>query len=145
MLDRVTRAPALENFTLTVDFWTKPFWDAAAQHKLTALRCGSCGTFRMPPTPFCPKCTSQSACWPELSGGGSIFSYTIVERAPLPKFEHCVPYAPALIELDDAPGVRLISNIVGARLDALAVGARVKVGWSDGPHNVSVPHFVLDG
>jgi uncharacterized OB-fold protein len=141
---RTTKALPIDTFQLVVDAWTKPFWDAAARHELVALRCGACGAFRMPPTPFCPSCRSQAAEWPELSGHGTIYSYTIVDRAVVPRLMDYLPYAPALIELNGAPGVRLVSNVVGAPVSKLAVGLPVTVAWSDREDGVSVPYFVLE-
>src|SRR6202042_2548452 len=38
------------------DAWTQPFWDAAAEGRLVAPRCTTCGTFVLPPQPFCFTC-----------------------------------------------------------------------------------------
>ena len=35
------------------DALTQPFWDAAAEGRLVAPRCTVCGTFVLPPQPFC--------------------------------------------------------------------------------------------
>ena len=130
-------------FTLTANRWTQPFWDAARDRRLTACRCADCGAFRMPPTPFCPKCQSQSVEWPDVPGTGSLFSWTVVRRAIAPGMEGSLPYVPALVDLDGAPGARLISNVIGCRLDALRVGARLDLIWRDGPGGQSLPGFRL--
>lgn len=130
-------------FALVTDQWTKPFWDAARAHCLTAPRCAACGHFRMPPTPFCPNCLSQEIDWPELSGGGTVFSYSVVRRAIVPEMAGALPYVPALVDLDDAPGARLITNIVGVPVASIVVGARVRVVFRDRADGVSVPRFTL--
>ena len=66
----------------------------------------------MPPTPFCPICHSQVLLWEPLSGRGAVFSYTIVAHAILPEMQSHLPYVPAVISLEGADGVRLISNVV---------------------------------
>ena len=142
-MSEISKAPPPELFTLTTDQWTKPFWEAAAAHRLVAPKCGCCSTFRMPPTPFCPNCLSQELEWPELSGQGVLYSYTIVARAIIPEMAAHLPYVPALVELPDAGGVRLITNIVGAPLDALEIGCPVQVVWDDRPDGVSIPCFRL--
>ncbi len=145
-MDAIAKSPAEVLFNPTMDQWTKPFWDAAARKTLTAPKCRSCGAFRMPPTPFCPECLSQEIDWPELSGKGAIYSYSIVARAIMPGMEDCLPYVPALVELPDAGGVRLITNIVGVPVDRVRIGANVRVVWetrrTDG---VTVPRFTLAG
>jgi uncharacterized OB-fold protein len=140
----VTKSPPPQLFTLAVDTWTQPYWDAAREHHLTACCCAACGTFRMPPTPFCPRCRSQQTRWPTLSGRGTIYSYTIVERAIVPEMEAHLPYAPAVIELEGAGGARLVSNVVGARIEDLKVGAPVNAIWEDRPDGVSIVRFSLD-
>ena len=108
----IARHPPPELFKLATNAWTQPFWDATARHELVAARCADCGTFRMPPTPFCPCCQSQSIDWNVLSGRGEVYSYTIVERAILPGMGAHLPYVPAVISLEGAGGTRLVSNVV---------------------------------
>lgn len=141
----IAQSPPPELFTLAVDAWTQPFWDAARAHQLTACKCGSCGQFRMPPTPFCPNCQSQAVEWPKLSGHGRIYSFTIVERAILPDMEAHLPYVPAVVTLPDAGDVRLVSNIVGCPVSAVAIDAAVEAVWEDREDGVSVVRFVLSG
>ena len=138
----LARRPPPELFKLSTNSWTKPFWDAAAAHRLVAACCGACGTFRMPPTPFCPACRSQSIEWRELSGDGSVYSYTIVQREIFKGMENHLPYVPAVIELDGAPGTRLISNVVDADIENITVGMQVSVVWDDQPGSGAVPRFV---
>ena len=73
-------------FAPETDRWTEPFWRAAGEGRLVAPRCAKCGTFQMPPQPYCPECLSQEKDWVTLSGRGKLFSYTVMHRAihPLP-------------------------------------------------------------
>lgn len=136
------KRPPPELFKLSTNAWTQPFWDAAANHTLVAARCAHCGHFRMPPTPFCPRCQSQRIDWPVLSGRGEVYSYTVVERAILPGMEPHLPYVPAIITLDGAGGVRLISNVVDVEVADIAVGMPVTVVWDDAADgSVAVPRF----
>ncbi|HXL63015.1 MAG TPA: zinc ribbon domain-containing protein, partial [Mycobacterium sp.] len=57
-----------EHVRIAVNHTTEPFWEAAKQRRLVAPQCTDCGSFRMPPTPFCPNCRSRSVNWIELSG-----------------------------------------------------------------------------
>jgi uncharacterized protein len=130
-------------FPLHPDAWTRPFWNAAAERRLVAARCAGCGRFRHPPTPFCPQCQSQNVDWPELSGRGSIYTFTIVRRSPIPDFPVRVPYVIAVVEPDDAPHVRFLGNIVECSLEDVRFGAAVEVAWiEDGPW--VVPHWRLE-
>jgi len=110
-----------------------PFWAAAKGHKLSLQKCGTCGSFRFPPSPLCPECTAMGGEWTELSGRGKVSSFVVFHRAYHKSFEGDLPYAVALIELDE--GVRLMSTVVGGDPWSVSVGDRVVVGWeplSDG-------------
>lgn len=125
------------------DQWTAPFWDAARDGRLTCAQCSDCGRFRMPPSPFCPNCRSQAIDWPTLPGTGTIYSYTIVERAVLPGTEDTIPYVVAVVTLDGAGGARLITNIVDAPLDRICIGAPVRAVF-ESAGNAVLPRFVLE-
>jgi uncharacterized protein len=106
---------------------TAPFWNAARDHRLVAPRCADCGTFRMPPGRFCPECLSMLLEYVEVPGTGTVFAAILV-REPLHRgAEDHVPYVPALIEADGAPGIRFVSNLVDCDLDAVGVGMPVRV------------------
>lgn len=137
----LAKNPPASLFTLVTDQWTEPFWSAAAERRLVAPKCGSCGTFRMPPGPFCPKCRSQEIEWITLSGRGIVYSFTIVRHAVIPQMEDSLPYIPAVIELPDAGRVRLISNVVDADPETLAIGDEVRVVWDETSPGVLVPRF----
>lgn len=142
-MSEIALAPPEALFTLVTDRWTAPFWEAARSCRLTACRCAVCGAFRMPPTPFCPDCRSQAVQWPDLPGTGTLFSYTVVRRAISPEMEGHLPYVPALVDLDGAPGARLITNITGCALEDLRIGARVAVKWRERSDGIVLPDFAL--
>ena len=144
-MSRSARRPPDALVTIVTDSWTAPFWDAARDGRLTCAQCGNCQRFRMPPSPFCPNCRSQEIVWPALPGTGTIFTYTIVERAVLPGTEGNVPYVVAVVDLDGAPDTRLITNIVDSDVDAVAIGARVSVIFDVMEGGAAVPRFVIDG
>ena len=139
----LTKRPPEHLFRLETDAWTAPFWEAAKAHRLVVARCVGCGRHRVPPTPFCPACRSQEIDWAESSGDGVVYSYTVVSREIMPGMSDSLPYVPAVVELPDAGGVRLISNIVDAQVTDIAVGAPVELVWDDRDDGVSVPRFVL--
>ncbi|HEU4428882.1 MAG TPA: OB-fold domain-containing protein [Myxococcota bacterium] len=118
-----------DHVRISTDSWTEPFWQAAKEHRLTAAQCGDCGHFRMPPSPFCPKCQSQKTEWPTLPGTGSVFSFAICTKSPYPDVADFV-YVPAVIELDGAPGARLVTNLHGCEADEVSIGMRVRVDWN---------------
>lgn len=107
---------------------TEPFWEAAKNHILTACQCGACGHFRMPPSPYCPECSSTEKTWPTLSGTGTVFSYVVCNRNPATG-EPFV-YVPVVVDLDGAPGARLNANVTGCDADDVGIGMKVTVEWT---------------
>src|ERR1700680_3816884 len=85
------------------DAWTEPFWLAAAEHRLTCAQCGACGAVGMPSSAFLRRCRSQEVTWIELSGRGTVFSFTIARHALTPELEGHLPYVVAVIDVDGAP------------------------------------------
>ena len=120
---------------------TRPFWDGCRRHTLLVQRCTACGAFRHPPTPVCWRCRRFDHAWVPSSGRGTLFSYAVVHRAFLPSLADRVPYTVAVVALDDAPGVRLVSNIVDATPETLAIGLPLEVVFDDVSAEVTVPRF----
>lgn len=123
------------------DRWTQAFWDAAREHRLVIARCGDCGRFRSPPTPYCPRCRSQNVAWTELPGTAEVYTFTVVRHPPSPAVAASVPYVIAIVRLDGADGTKLMTNIVNCSLDDLRVGMKVHVVWDDVSPELTVPRF----
>jgi uncharacterized OB-fold protein len=139
-MPRISAMPA-ELVDLHPDPHTAPFWDAAREHRLLAQRCSKCATFRMPPSPFCYVCRSQDAEWVELPGTGTVFTYTITRHALVPAVREAVPYAVVVVDLDGAPGTRLVGTFVGDDIDSVRIGMPVRVAWDDLDEHITVPRF----
>jgi uncharacterized OB-fold protein len=140
-MPRLPDALPAELGILTPDTWTEPFWVACAEHRLVIPRCTSCGTFRMPPSPFCFVCQAKEIEWVEQSGAGTVYSFTIVRHAVIPEVAESVPYVPAVIELPDAPGARLVCQLVGVDPETVHIGMPVVVVWDDVADDVAIPKF----
>ena len=118
-----------DHISISVDNSTRPFWEAAKEHILTVCQCADCDTFRMPPRPFCPECQSKNMKWPELPGTATVYSFAICHRSPYPDLEDFT-YVPVVVDIDGAPGARLVSNIVDIDPEEVKIGMKVKVDWN---------------
>ncbi|MEM1198412.1 MAG: Zn-ribbon domain-containing OB-fold protein [Pseudomonadota bacterium] len=117
-----------------------PYWQAANEDRLVMQKCDGCSAYRFFPSYVCSNCGSDADAWGTCSGRGTIYSLTVVHRAPSPAFRAIVPYVVALIDLEEGP--RMMANIVGDdRLDA-AIGDRVEVCFEPRGPEVKVPQFV---
>jgi uncharacterized protein len=111
---------------------TKRFWEAATAGTLLIKRCEACGELHYYPRPICPFCGGDRTTWVEVSGRGSIYSYSVFRRAP-------VPYAIAYVTLEEGP--TMMTNIVDTDLDAIRIGQRVRVRFTPTDGGPPVPMF----
>lgn len=102
----------------------EPFWDGTERDELRVQRCAACGTFRWPPRPSCSNCGSLETEWVLVPGRGELFSWTVVARSTLPDFVDQVPYAVAVVALEDTP-VRMIGRVETDDPGGLQVGMPV--------------------
>jgi uncharacterized OB-fold protein len=113
--------------------------------KLVLQHCQHCGHILFYPRTHCDACQSDQLAWEDASGVGTIASYTVVRRAVSADFE--APYVIALIDLAEGP--RMMSQIIDADSDALAVGLSVKVDFAAWSEDITLPvfrlHPALDG
>jgi uncharacterized OB-fold protein len=136
------RRPLLAGLAaIAPDANTRPFWEACRRRELRVQRCSQCGRFRHPPLPGCPRCGSPESDWPTLSGRGRVFSFTIAHHAAMPPLAADVPYNVIVVELDDAPGARLISNLLGAEPAMLRIGMAVEIAWDEVGEGLVLPRF----
>jgi uncharacterized OB-fold protein len=117
---------------------SKPFWDAAREHRLLLPRCNACGQFWFPPSQRCAHCLAADFTWVEATGRGRVYSFVVFHRVYHPAFEGDVPYVVAIVELDEGP--RLLSNIVGMKPDDVRCDMRVQVVFED-MDGVTIPKF----
>jgi hypothetical protein len=76
--------------------------------------------------------------WVELSGRAEVFSFSVMHGYPgLPE----ITIVAAVLDLPDAPGARLISNIVDVDPSTVAIGDRVEVFFSPIADGWKIPLF----
>ena len=111
----------------TLDPLGRGFWDACRARRLCFQRCAACGTFQHPWTPVCFACRARDWRWEEVPGTGTVFSFTWAHHAATPLLAPYVPYNVSVVEIDGAPGVRLVSNVIDVAEGELAIGLGVRV------------------
>jgi uncharacterized OB-fold protein len=97
---------------VTDDRDTGGYWAAARDGYLAIRVCASCGAVLHLPRAYCHRCGTWSEQWKRVRGRGRLASWTTVEHQVHPAFP--VPYTVVLVELDDAPGTRLVGSLPGA-------------------------------
>jgi len=101
-----------------------------AAGRLSFPFCQDCRRFHWYPMPRCPHCQSRELEWRAVPSQGALYSWTEIHHAFDARYSGPLPYIVALIEFADAPGVRLVSNLVATRTSALAVGMAVEADFT---------------
>jgi len=113
------------------------FWTSGADGKLRFLRCAACSYLIHPPAPICPACHSRDGAPVEVTGRGTLHSFTVNHQ---PWDGAGDVYVIGLVEIEEQADVRLTTNIVDIDPDAVRIGMPVEVVFED--HNpVFVPLF----
>lgn len=129
----------------------KEYNEALKQNKLLGLKCRKCGAVTVPPRIACSKCTSTELDVTELSGKGTIQTFTTVFVPPEGR-EPESPYVIVVVELDEGPW--LMGNLTGVDPKSVAMdimGKRVKMGHAVFPGDkysagdAARPLFSLEG
>ena len=114
------------------------FWRAAGEGRLVVPRCVECGELVWIPRPFCPRCMVGATEWVELSGHGTIYSFTEVHRGD-GAYAGSGSFVLAYVELAEGP--RIMTNIVEYPSGDLRIGQEVEVVFHAAGNGTGVPRF----
>jgi hypothetical protein len=115
--------------------------------------CSRCGSLSLPPGQVCPNCgsTDPEYAYQEVSGQGTVRSWTVVRQSFLPGFDADLPFMLVDVELtvpggSAQPEVRLIGRLLDGPDAPVRPGAPVTVAFEDirtDTERVSLPAFTL--
>jgi len=117
----------------------RPYWEAAKQHKFMLQRCKMCGSYRYNPGESCPSCLSEELEWVEVSGQGTIYSWTVFHHVYHPAFKDEVPYVVVSVELEEGPMIN--SRLVDYKIEDIKIGLPVMVTFQDVTDEITLPMF----
>ncbi|WP_218027359.1 Zn-ribbon domain-containing OB-fold protein [Nocardia vaccinii] len=121
------------------------YWDAAAEGRLALQRCCSCRKMQYPPEICCVHCQGDRFDIVDVAGRGVIYSYCVMDRPLHAGFVDALPYVVVLVELDEQPGLRILTDLVevpeGTRLSC---GLPVEVVFEE-RGAITLPQFRLTG
>jgi uncharacterized OB-fold protein len=98
---------------------------AAREHRFVLPRCAACGEFRFPPRLRCPHCGQTRTEWVAASGRGTVYSFVVVHQRLHPAFDANLPYAVALVQLEEGP--RMLAMLIESDPAEVRVDAPVEV------------------
>jgi len=111
---------------------TKQFWDNCAAGKFTVSKCKDTGKLYWYPRALSPFTLSDNTELVEVSGKGTIYSYSVMRRSPE---QYCIAY----VTLDE--GTTMLTNIVDTDLDQVRIGDKVQVVFKATEDGQKVPMF----
>lgn len=111
------------------------YWDGLAAGRLLLQRCAECGRARFPPLPTCPYCGSRDAAVVEATGTGRVYSWVTVRVGMTTASVGDVPYAVAVVQLDE--GCRVLGRM--REIDEVACEMPVQVVVA--PARAGDPHL----
>lgn len=106
---------------------TGGFFQAAQERRLALKRCRNCATWLHLPRAYCYHCGSWDTGWEEVAGAATLYAWTVVVRPFHPAYQ--VPYTVVLVDVDEAPGVRLAGRLDGR--PELRVGQPMELWWEE--------------
>lgn len=117
----------------------EPYWNGLRNEELLVQRCKACDRAFFPPRLVCPYCSSTNIDWFAASGGGEVYTYTILEWPPRGEWSDKTPYNNALIHLDE--GAYLFSRVVDCPNEEIHIGMDVEIGFDHVTETVTLPVF----
>jgi uncharacterized OB-fold protein len=135
---------------MTTDKPTRPYpvadaetefhWEAARLRELHIARCAGCSQFIHPPRGMCPRCWSDDIRPERVSGRGTVYTYAWNEmggRAP----GWDGGYLTVVVELDEQPHLRMLTQLVNCDPRRVAIGMRVRVTFEEIGGGIILPQF----
>ncbi len=102
----------------------REFWEGAARGKLRIQRCADCGLHQHYPRMLCSHCGAEAVEFVTATGGGTVYSFTVIRKNGVPPFNERTPFVVAAIDLDE-PGVRILATMPNVRPQEMRIGMRV--------------------
>jgi hypothetical protein len=114
----------------SVDHDSAAHYRGRLERRLLLNRCAGCGSWHHPPRPICPRCWSAEVVPTEVAGTGTIHLVVFLHQGPPAEgVDYATPHPVVTVELDEQPGLRFTSTVVGPPQQSIAVGQRVTLDW----------------
>jgi uncharacterized OB-fold protein len=80
---------------------TAEYWNGLERRELLIKRCLHCGRFFHPKRIVCSACGASDLEWRKAGGGGRVYSFSEIHRAPSAAFAAGAPYVDGIVRLDE--------------------------------------------
>ena len=119
------------------------FWEGVAEGEFRLQHCRDCGRVRFPPSNFCPDCHGVRFDWQPATGQATVWSYTVVHRAPTPERAADVPYTLVVGQLSEGPLV--LAGLRQVLPGPVAIGLPIALGFHTEADGAARYHFLPTG
>jgi uncharacterized OB-fold protein len=106
---------------------TRELWAGAARGQLVITRCDGCRQYVWYPETPCRFCGASALKWTQVSGRGTLFSWSVIRHAWIPEFAALLPFVTGLVALEEDRAVRVVSYVVDCVAEALCCDMPVEV------------------
>jgi uncharacterized OB-fold protein len=102
------------------------FWDELRRGRLSFPICRACGKRHWYPMKRCPHCQSAELDWRPVGGAATLYTWSVVRHPFTEDLKARVPVTIGLVEFADAPGIRLITELVDLRPEQIRIGMALR-------------------
>ncbi len=117
------------------------YWEAVAEHRLELLRCNVCGHYVHYPRPACATCQATDLAPEQISGRGTLYSYSVIMQASHPYFVDKIPYIIGIVAIEEEPAVHIPTALVDCEEAELRCGIPVEVVFRAVTPTLTLPFF----
>jgi uncharacterized OB-fold protein len=108
-----------------------PFWDALSEHTIRIQFSPSLGRYVFYPRILAPGTLADDLEWREISGRGTLYTFTVARKPVSPHFADSVPQLLAVVQWEEGP--RFSTEMVNVDPADLRIGMPVRPVFFDYP------------
>lgn len=115
-----------------------PFWEGLRHHQVRLQQCEH-GHWLFFPRTHCPTCGNRQLTWQNVSGEGTLYSFTVARVPTLPEFTDEMPQLLAVVALDQ--GVHINTTLVGVEPGDIRIGQRLRPVFDERPGSATLLRY----
>jgi len=93
----------------------------------------------------CDACHVGELAFEQVSGRGTIYSFSVMHQPNVAGFANELPYLNILIELEEQQRLFLVSHLPDSEREHVRIGRKVEVYFEDVDAELTLPKFQLVG
>jgi hypothetical protein len=118
---------------------SEPFWTGLREHRVMLQYSPSTDAWVFYPRVLAPGSLADDLEWREISGAGTVYTFTVTRRPTGPPWADAVPQVIAVVQFEQGP--RLTTELVNVDPDRVRVGLPVRPAFDDGADGITLLKF----